>query len=173
MSKITVSDIIKYLKINRGTFYLHYSDKDSLIINIEKKLNKELEKKLVGVMDEILVVNPDIKAPHPQLLRLFHFLNKNKKLLTFLVGQNGDSKFIQNIFNILKKNLLLRITQIKGKISFNSTIPADYVIQIVVSGLVDIIQFWLKKEDSSEKDITDIIVKTRVLSPYQLLGLKD
>ncbi|KAF0521481.1 TetR/AcrR family transcriptional regulator [Pediococcus pentosaceus] len=172
LSKITVSDITKLLKINRGTFYLHYSDKEELVNTMEGQLNKAIRKKLVGVMDELLVLNFSNKKSFPHLLDLFHFLNANKKKLKWLVGPTGDPNFMDTIKDILKNNLLVRVKQLTGTQTFIATIPDRYVIHIVISGIIDIIEFWLKEEDSlSEKEISDILVNTRVLSPYRLLNL--
>ena len=173
LSKITVSDITKLVKINRGTFYLHYSDKDTLIESIENHFTQKIEKQLSGVMEEIMVVDLNPLDPHPQLINLFRILNQNSQSLLVLMGQNGDPKFISTFYDLLEKNLLARIIQIKGEVKVIPTIPVDYVIHIVISEIIDIIQYWLRKENAiSEEAITDIIVRTRLLSPYQLLNFE-
>ncbi|MSC09442.1 TetR/AcrR family transcriptional regulator, partial [Lactobacillus rhamnosus] len=45
--------------------------------------------------------------------------------------------------------------------------------QIIVYGIIDIIQLWLNETNPrSEAEIVDILMKTRFLSPYQLLALE-
>ena len=55
LSKISVSDITKHAKINRGTFYLHYESKEDLVAYLESKLldgfHQIIDQKIEMTMD--------------------------------------------------------------------------------------------------------------------------
>lgn len=56
---------------------------------------------------------------------------------------------------------------------FIKYLPHKYALEIMVSEFFAIIELWLSQTDpESPEKIIDIIMKSRYLSPFDILGLK-
>ncbi|WP_035450631.1 TetR/AcrR family transcriptional regulator [Agrilactobacillus composti] len=175
ISKITISDITRQLGMNRGTFYLHYIDKAALITAIETDFMTQLTEILDKEIGETMhIENYYAGFPYPMLTEIFELIDQQRALLKLLVGPNGDPYFIIGVRELLLKSLLQQVAHLKGQAGFRGDLPDNYVGEIIVSGILDIVMIWLNEaKPISKAAVIDIMMKTRFLSPYQLLGLPD
>ena len=174
LAKVSVADLTRASGISRGTFYLHYLDKDDLVAKTEAALLKELTDCLDFGMDTSM--EPSTLATgqrSPLMVNMVHLINQQRDLCQFLLSPAGDPSFLGRIAKLLRDKILGHLAELKGEAHFIHDIPDPYVSQIIVYGIIDIIQLWLNETNPrSEAEIVDILMKTRFLSPYQLLALE-
>ena len=61
-----------------------------------------------------------------------------------------------------------------NKINWKNYIPEDYAHEVVISELISVIKLWLTKTNPEPpQKISEIIIKTRYLSPHELLGFDN
>ena len=107
------------------------------------------------------------------MVNMVHLINQQRDLCQFLLSPAGDPSFLGRIAKLLRDKILGHLAELKGEAHFIHDIPDPYVSQIIVYGIIDIIQLWLNETNPrSEAEIVDILMKTRFLSPYQLLALE-
>lgn len=170
LQNITVLDISRAAKINRGTFYLHYEDKFDLVQQLEEtvlaQIEQILEKHLAGPVG-LVVDNSNNRQPLERAVyEICQLVANNFALIKALLSPQGDPYLPGKINGLLKNYLGLdEVLQ-----HYNLRIPENYAESIIVQSLVDIINIWLQEDEPrSPEDITQIILVSRFFSPYGLI----
>lgn len=174
--QITISDITRQAHINRGTFYLHYLDKYDLLNHYETDLYTRMEAlctELAGKMTYETLHESGVYS-HSVVSRIVELVAGDFALIQALFGPNGDPKFEPKTRQIVQGAIGQAIYRIKGTHQLTPTIPTEYAWELTLSGLFDIIKCWLRQPHPEPPTvITNIIMKTRFMSPLELLGLEE
>lgn len=175
--KISVSDITKLAHINRGTFYLHYVDKYALLDHYENHLIDQIQAYFTNDFEGTMTyqsVKENGVYTYPVVQKTVGFIHQEFALWQVLLGLNGDPRFELKLKRIMKQAISNGLDRVKGDISVTRYIPEAYAWELIISGMFTIIKTWLREDDpQSPEAIADIMMKTRFLSPYDLLGIKD
>ncbi|WP_262315981.1 TetR/AcrR family transcriptional regulator [Lacticaseibacillus parakribbianus] len=175
--KISVRDLSVRAGINRGTFYLHYVDKYDLLTQYEDRLvatiTKLLATNLTGTMTYQSVKTNGIYT-YPVVENVVSLVANEFDLFKVLFGPNGDPRFELRLKRLLRDAIGDGLDRIKGQITMTKYIPEDYAWELILSGLFAIIKTWLQSPTPEEPaTICTIIMNTRFLSPYDLLGIRE
>lgn len=175
VQEIKVSELCRQAHINRSTFYLHYQDINQLVEEIKTHHIKDFiatikDKKLFpSTLD--LTKNKTSLIDYQDLLAAMQQAQKEKELVTMMLGEHGDPNF----YNELKKALqeLLRyffqeyLGALRGKFP---AVPDDYFNIILFSVTENILLHWMEKGMlESPEEIGAILAATRIISPLSLL----
>ncbi|WP_164848060.1 TetR/AcrR family transcriptional regulator C-terminal domain-containing protein [Lacticaseibacillus hulanensis] len=175
--QVSVSDIAQLAGINRGTFYLHYVDKYALLNHYEDDLIGRAQQFFRDDSAETMMYQPVTSAElftYPVVADIVGLVQSEFALFKVLFGPNGDPRFEVKLQHILRDAISQRLVQLKGKPTLTKYIPETYAWELVISGLVSIMKTWLQSPQPAEpRRVCDIIMKTRFLSPYDLLGVTD
>ncbi|WP_125709656.1 TetR/AcrR family transcriptional regulator [Lacticaseibacillus porcinae] len=175
--KISVSDITKLAHINRGTFYLHYVDKYALLDHYENRLIDQIQDYFTHDFEGTMTyqsVKENGVYTYPVVQKTVGFIHQEFALWQALLGLNGDPRFELKLKRIMKQAISNGLDRVKGDISVTRYIPEAYAWELIISGMFTIIKTWLQEAvPQSPEQIADIMMKTRFLSPYDLLGIKD
>lgn len=152
-NKISIKDLTERANINRGTFYIHYTDKYDLLEKIEDKL-------LEGVKNICInnIKNTDIHTFLPTDTIMFHklicniykYVGDNSEIYEVLLGQNCDMSFTMKIKNFIGN---FTSNQTAHNHINNNIIILKYLDDIAISVQLSIIQKWIrtgKKESPDE-----------------------
>ncbi|WP_461214745.1 TetR/AcrR family transcriptional regulator C-terminal domain-containing protein [Lacticaseibacillus sp. GG6-2] len=175
--KLSVSAIAKTAGINRGTFYLHYVDKYALLEHYEDRLTTQVEQLFRDEFDETMHyqdVQTDAVATYPVVRDVVDFVASEFDLFKVLFGPTGDPRLESKLKTIVRTAIAERLEALKGELTMTPAIPSDYAWELVISGLFSIIKTWLESSAPMRpEEVCAIIMKTRFLSPYDLLGLRE
>ncbi|WP_407893164.1 TetR/AcrR family transcriptional regulator C-terminal domain-containing protein [Lacticaseibacillus sp. N501-2] len=173
--KLTVSDITKAAKINRGTFYLHYVDKYALLAHYEADLTTRLAQFFQADFADTMIMPAKSQAKtYPVVEEVVGLVASEFDLFKVLLGPAGDPRFEYQLKKMVRAAISQRLHQLKNRIALTPDIPVDYAWELIISGLFSIIQTWLQAaEPETPETVCAIIMKTRFLSPYDLLGIHD
>lgn len=174
LNQITVSDLTRLSSISRGTFYLHYLDKDDLVTNVENSLSSKFRLMLdTGIDGTMNYQDLSSGQPYPVVEDIVAFAAENKAILSFLFGPNGDPAFANAITALLQKSILSELKRVKGAAIFRNDLPQKYALCIVTNAIMSVILTWLSNEDSlTQSELSKVIMRTLYLSPYDVLGIK-
>lgn len=153
ISKITISDITKEAKINRGTFYRHFDDKFDLIDQKEAEIlsqSTDIVKKYIN--DD----NVNQSNFNTYRIEIFNVLNKNSSFISAMLGENGDLTFETKILKEMYKFSKINIKYL-GIVLDDPTIEQEIALQFLTNGLLGVIKLWLKNADISIETISQII----------------
>lgn len=134
---ISVKELSDLVDINRGTFYLHYSDIYDMLAQIEDELFTEFH----DIIDRTLT--PDLVAASPEapLLEIFSFLERHREAARIMTGPHGDLAFVNRLKNLVHERLdhILASRWVRD--------DSCYLEAFAVSGCLGVIETWLKQPD--------------------------
>ncbi len=147
---ISVKELSDLADINRGTFYLHYSDIYDLLEKIEDNLFTEFN----AILDRDMPEGASNRSTKSMILDIFTYLEKNRDITRVMIGPHGDLAFV----NRLKELVRIRLQQIHE--------PAQasvYYFPFILSGFIGVIETWLAQESpASPEEMAELC--THILS---------
>lgn len=173
LNQITVSDLTRLSGISRGTFYLHYLDKDDLVTKVKDSISSKFQLMLdTGIDGTMNYQDLSVGQPYPVIEDIVAFAAENKAMLSFLFGPNGDPAFATSITAMLQKSILGELKRVKGEATFIRDLPQEYALCIVTNAIMSVLLTWLSSDDLlSENELSKVIMRALYLSPYDLLGI--
>lgn len=177
-NNISITDLTARADINRGTFYLHYTDKHDLLDQVENEVIKELneEVKSAGYLDvqsmEFISDPNSADKAMPFMIKIFEYLKENSKFVKAILGPKGDPRFHIKLKNLIESNLFEE-NPVKPFKKEAMLIPKEYFISYVLSAHLGVIQQWLNSGmDKSPEEMTLILSKMFLLGPFKVAGIK-
>lgn len=148
VSKITVKDICLGAEVNRSTFYLHYSEPNDIL--------KELEDETVARTAEFLTsIGAQTKAPagaKDYLLSFLKYIRSSDELFRALLVRNSDPHF---------RRKLQAVAENMVETAFDFEIPPEYkscAFQYIFSGSIELLTDWIRNDYAvSEHTMCDIL----------------
>ncbi|KKF44040.1 TetR/AcrR family transcriptional regulator [Streptococcus uberis] len=152
---ITISDLCQKAGINRGTFYLHYKDKNDMIDQLK---NQSLDK-LFHLLD-----SPSIYTDTKQLLIETLTLLKENFQFIEAVSQSSSLQFTQTIKDFIYRVLVTVENHDHIVRQQYGGIPYEYALEVYLSSIENIISYWIKSGGKeSPEALTTIILKAVTL----------
>lgn len=133
-AKITVKDICEKAEVNRSTFYLHYSEPNDILKNLEDDTIAEVVEILSAISSTNM--NPDDAKNH--LITFLRHLERNDELFRALLIDNSDPHFRRKL-----QTVALEMT----KSAFDVEMPAEYsdsTYLYIVSGSIELLSEWIR-----------------------------
>ncbi|KRO00731.1 TetR/AcrR family transcriptional regulator [Companilactobacillus kimchiensis] len=176
LSKITVRQISSSANINRTTFYRHYLDKPDLI----DKYRENFLGQIAAIINKepSNVVNygeqDNLNALYPLFKKVIDFINNDWEFCQAWLGSQGDPETVTKFVDLINKKMGERLKQVQKYYDIHPVIPLEFAQEFIVSQLWSILKIWFQQSPTlSEKEITDIFMKTRHLSPFELTGITN
>lgn len=145
---ISVKELSDLVDLNRGTFYLHYSD----IYDMLNKIEDEIFLEFNTILDSSLT--PDSDSPKTTIYNIFCFLKKHWDLVKVMLGPHGDLSFVTRLQELASE---------KMDHAFHHDHSSEiyhYYKSYVISGIIGIIQFWLSSDNPlSPEEMAEICSK--------------
>lgn len=178
-NNISITDLTARADINRGTFYLHYTDKYDLLEQVENEVIQELHEAVksagyvsVQSMEYLSRLDPSEMAM-PFMIKIFGYLKENSKFFKAILGPKGDPKFHIKLKKLIETNLFEK----NADNAFNKDtilVPMEYFISYVLSAHLGVIQQWLNSGmDKSPEEMTLILSKMFLLGPFKAWGIRN
>lgn len=163
INSIKVTEIVRIAKINRTTFYLHFQDVPALIDFIENTLIDDLIECFKSVpVDWIQTYNQTQEEQF--YLEFAQLIEANFNTYQRLMSSNGDAKFI----SLMRQRLSDYIAPTIITTNDDLNISGDILHELILSGLLDILQYWIQKEPSlTPQKIARLLLVSRHVSPNQ------
>lgn len=133
---ISVKELTDLVDINRGTFYLHYSDIYDMVYQIED----EEFNKFTDILDKDLSANMGTASYYDALLDIFRFLDANKELTRVLISPHGDLSFVNRLKDLVNNRLASLMSKPDDDADF------EICFAFIVSGFIGIFENWLLSE---------------------------
>lgn len=101
LSKITVTDIITRVDLNRATFYAHYPD----VRGVTEEIENEIIEKMLEVLKEFQFTS-FFRNPAPLLLKISRYLEEDTDFYRILVRANGSEIFMEKLKKVFSDHML-------------------------------------------------------------------
>lgn len=143
LSEISVSELTKKAKINRGTFYLHYVDKMDLV----DKLVGELLEELKNILTNEKV---DKKNSYDIIKKVLDCVKDDFDFIYTLTM--NSYKYIDDILRKFLLALIDVLPELKYSIEHHPFLPRDYSTEVFLSVNSGMILHWIRKGGLEESD---------------------
>ena len=144
---ISVKELSDLVDINRGTFYLHYSDIYDMLHKIEDELFMEFN----AILDRDLTEEGHNDSVVTTLQDIFSFLEKHRDIARVMLGPHGDLTFTNHLKDLVKNRMQHTLT------AYARTDYYEYYSPFIISGFIGVIETWLQQPDpQSPKEMAKI-----------------
>lgn len=168
VDKTTVSDLTERADVNRGTFYLHYSDVFDLLDQTKQEIFEGLSKRLSVINFLEVTKYAEKNMPYPPAVYILQYVADQYDFFRVIFGPNGDVAFPMQIKAFMTEKLY---NQMFAHISNDPStpVPRDYLIAFLTSAQLGLLTHWIQSGMSlTVEEIA--MVMTRILSKGPLLA---
>ncbi|RAW11322.1 TetR/AcrR family transcriptional regulator [Paenibacillus taichungensis] len=131
--QITINEIADRANVNRGTVYLHYTDKFDL-------LDQSIETYLQQLVESCMVESPTTPMTvREALLRTFRYLEQHAPVYTTLLTQKGIPAFR----NRLMKLLIQGVEEQIDACGIHKGINREITVQFLACATAGLLEWWI------------------------------
>ncbi|TVX91870.1 TetR/AcrR family transcriptional regulator [Paenibacillus agilis] len=168
---ITVSELAQAAGINRGTFYLHYSDVPHMVESIHSEMMNGLQ----AIMEEVdineLFTVPVTKEPYRVVVRVLEYMELHTDYFKVTLGPKGDTSILLQLKKMLQKQMYSKLTFLFPDAEM-SPFPLDYLIAYASSANIGIIQHWFETGCKLRpKEVASLMLRILQQGPRGSIGL--
>lgn len=133
---ISIQDITDRADLGRGTFYIHFKDKEEVVWTMFQDLFQDLEQE----------AHKELDRSKPQmeffgLLNIFRHAEKNRNLYRVIFGGQGSAMLTARMQNFLANSILFDIRSAPEPPEVNFNLPEEFEAQIL-TGVISRLLFW-------------------------------
>ena len=145
LNQVTVKEITEDADVNRSTFYFHYQDVSSMVVEMEDKFLQDFSVALTALEQK----------SHDFIAILVRCLENHRDLCKLLLGSNGDMAFVEKMKAIVAE----KCSKIwKDAVPELTDVEASAMDTFLIGGVMSTLQTWILSERRvSAKEITDIL----------------
>jgi AcrR family transcriptional regulator len=136
---ITIQHITDRADLGRGTFYLHFKDKEDVVWSAFKDLFHELEQAAHQTLDR---TQPQVE--YYGLLNIFRHAEKNRLLYRVMFGGQGSAALTARMQDYLAQVILYDIQLARKAARPSLPIPDEILAQLLTGMLTRLLSWWLQ-----------------------------
>lgn len=135
LESISISELCREAKVNRGTFYLHYENVIALFAEYFREITIDLDK---AYMEPYRLVRElDLAKLNPKMIKIFKHFDKYQSFYSIVFSPNVPLQYYYQLFDTIKA-LMMRnqspeeITSQNIQIELNASYYANAIIGLVL-----------------------------------------
>jgi AcrR family transcriptional regulator len=138
-SQLTIQDITDHATLNRATFYLHYRDKDELLLDVFEDL-----------VTHAIPFPPDGKGDIPweelhPIVTVFEHIAKYAEFYDAILGEQGVPLMMARLRNLIE-DIINRWLKVLLPTTFADKILPDIATNFFGSAYLGVITWWLEND---------------------------
>ena len=157
-SNISIRDITNYSGIGYATFFRHYKDKESLLLDV-----------LIQLVDEIQSVVGLGTSPDPERNGkiIFEHVEKNSRLYQVLLETPGRDSILEKLYKSIIEDILQNAEPIIG-----GTVPPAVAAYHITQSSISLIKWWLQSGKPYSPEEMGKIYSELIIRPVHQVSLK-
>lgn len=158
---ISIKDITELADLNRGTFYLHYTDTYSLLQEMESEVLKDFQE---IVSDRCNAFEKDslLHVIYP----IIEYIEKNKKICKTFFENNASNDFVNRFHLLILKN---GTAIIKEQYPNAGEVTLNYFFEFITYGLTGVLKLWLDTDMKQPKEEIALMVDRIIMGTAKSL----
>ena len=161
---ITVKDITDRADLNRGTFYLHYTDTYDILNKIENEILENIQSMIDQDMAKTTVSNSDAI---PALKSIAEYIMDNADICRCLINNKASVDFIDKLQNLIYINCS---DIIKRRHNVKNSKQNEYYFSFITLGIIGIVKKWLDSKPMVSSE--EIVYFVDQIMTYSSTALK-
>lgn len=164
---ISIQDITDKANLGRATFYLHFKDKDELLLDVMDEFMDNFFEQ-VPQLSESQWRLEDSKA----LTKLFDFAAEHYDLYRILIISSGGITASRQLHRSIAKNVKACIQTEIDELGAEPVVPPEFIANHYAGSLLSTIYWWLDSDLSySVEEMAAMFQKVNQLDREMLMGL--
>ena len=140
---ITIQDITDSADLGRGTFYLHFKDKEDLVWSAFQDLFGKLEQEAHRRLDR-----HRLQVEYYGLLNIFRHAEKNRDLYRVMFGGQGSGMLTARVQDYMANVFQYDIQKAPKTLEIDFNIPHEVEAQMLVGVISRLVFWWLETSNS-------------------------
>jgi AcrR family transcriptional regulator len=164
---ISIQDITDKANLGRATFYLHFKDKDELLLDVMGQLMSDF-------LDNVpqFSQNQWRLEDHKAIVKLFDFAAEHYDLYRILIIGSGGITASRQLHQIIAENVETCIQKEMKELGAEPVIPAHFIANHFAGSLLATIYWWLDQDlPFSVEEMADMFEKINKLNRNALMGM--
>ena len=133
LEKISIAELCRQAKVNRGTFYLHYQDVEELFAHYFDEITQDLRR---AYYEPYHLTNFRIQQIEPHMVRIFHHVEKFKQFYTIVFNHKAPLMYYYNLFEIIRDYMKESIQDSphhsENELNYNTSYQANAILGILI-----------------------------------------
>ena len=155
-SSLTIQDITDQATLNRATFYLHYTDKNELLLDVFDDLIKQ------AIPLPVKDARDQNEVPRP-IVAMFDHVAAYADFYRVILGEEGVPVFVARIRDYIE-NLVLQWILATQKIETGNLIDPGILVNFWAFAHIGVVTWWLDNDMpyTSEQMEQQLLIMTRI-----------
>lgn len=169
-NSITIKDITDHATLNRATFYLHYRDKEDLLLRGFDEIWDELTEDNPLPID----VNGSISSEGTRetVHSDFKHLAEYYEFYRVMLSEHGAAEFIHRLQDHVHETTAKRLAAVLGELP-SGPVPLEMALRFISSAYVGIIKWWLEEgKPYTPEEMSSLFVNLYSITPFRALGIE-
>ena len=164
---ISIQDITEKANLGRATFYLHFKDKDELLLDVMEQFIDDFMEQVPQISEAQWRLD-DTKA----LVRLFDFASEHYDLYRILIIGSGGITAANQLRRSVAENIARFIQQEIDELGAKPIVPTDFIANHFAGSLLATIYWWLDSDLTyTPEEMAEMFQKVNMLDRKALMGV--
>ncbi len=137
---ISIQDITDRADLGRGTFYIHFKDKEDAVWSAIQELILEMEQQAHRQFGE----HTPAQVEYYALLNIFRHSEKNRDLYRVVFGSKGSASLTGRVQDLLAKIFLSDIRDQRASTDSQREVPDEFLAQMMTGLVTRLVTWWLE-----------------------------
>jgi AcrR family transcriptional regulator len=179
---ISVEEITQRANLGRATFYLHYKDKEDLLVDEFSELANERARSLSGIPFSAWL--PDFENPDqglenkasPPFLLVFQHIADNAELYRILLKSEKSDRILERIRKIVAQSIyeFMQTKVENDPIPILFEVPIDLLAAYFSGALLSCVDWWMEQgETYSTEEMTRMFQRLFFPGARKILGVSN
>ena len=131
LEKISISELCKEARVNRGTFYLHFASVEDLFSHYFQEITEDLRQAYDEPVERVKHRLQDLQ---PHMIRIFHHVKKFSRFYIIVFNQNSPLMYYYDLLDVIRERLLKSLETDTGvtEKNYQASYAANAVLGIVI-----------------------------------------
>jgi len=151
---VTIQDITDHADLGRGTFYIHFKDKEEAVWSA-------IEDGLHATEEDAHRQFPGGIPPQPEFyayLNIFRHAEQNKDLYKVMLGGKGSAVMTARVQNHLASELRRDLAHLPVHVFLEFRVPVDILAQVITGAVIQLVRWWLETPNKySTEDMAGLL----------------
>jgi len=145
---VTIQDITDRADLGRGTFYIHFKDKEEAVWSAIEDGLRATEEDAHSQFSGSLPPQPEYYAYR----NIFRHAEKNKKLYRVMLGGQGSAVMTARVQKHVAAEFSRDLALLPGNAFSEAGIPIEILAQAVTGAAIQVVRWWLEHPNHNSAD---------------------
>ncbi|MEC1748406.1 TetR/AcrR family transcriptional regulator [Bacillus mojavensis] len=171
-NSITIQEITEKADLTRGTFYLHYRDKqDFLFQSMTEVLDDLIQQVKPETPVEPVIINED--HPPVSFMKLFEYIHEHAEYFQVMLSDRGLPQFRSLMAEFVQKRIYEELLSSIEESEKQLQIPKEILVSYITSAHIGVICSWLESGMKySPLFMANQLTRLTLLGPLRIAGIE-